>query len=185
MANAILETNIAQLHEDIASAIKAQFPALKLVAFYHEEQDRTPPDMGTQLPACLLELVEMELDEKEDPQTDQLALWARFEARLMIGFNTPQAKIQIRQLAAVFATWIHKTPRFHGESPSGAHLIGIHRDDFSPLIDKYEIWCVEWREVLWLGETVWTDEGQTPANPVFGFAPDIGQGNEDKYEPAT
>ena len=63
--------------------------------------------------------------------------------------------------------------------------MGGYPDDFQPEIDKYEVWRVEWQQVIHLGETIWTDEGTTPQNPVYSWVPDIGNGNEDKYQDAV
>src|SRR5690606_27856540 len=96
------EVGLDALHAAIVADIKAAFPALATVEFYRETSDR----VRLELPACLLELSEMELAEDEDPGTEQTAVEARFEARLIIGFRTPDAKVEIRKLAGAFAAFL-------------------------------------------------------------------------------
>lgn len=191
MANAITNVSLDDLHEAIVRDIRAAFPALKTVEFYREESERKPPEPD-QLPACLLELSEMEPSPEDDPGTEQLAVNARFEARVMIGFRTQKAKLEIRKLAAALAAWLrlrrwsHPTEPAPRTLPTGpAYVINIMPDDFEPELDRYEIWRVEWmQQTVHLGETVWTNDGVTPSTPLYSWSPDIGEGNADKYEPA-
>ncbi|AWM87371.1 hypothetical protein [Microvirga sp. 17 mud 1-3] len=186
MANANTEIDLGELHAGIESAIRAQFPALKLVEFYREEEERKPPTVD-QMPACLLELSEMEPTPDVDPGTEQLAVNARFEARLVIGFRTPRAKLEIRKLAAALAVflrlkrWPH--PTIAGKTiPTGpAEVTSIVPDNFNPELDRYEVWRVEWLQPLHLGTSIWKDEGVTPQTPLYSFKPDIGAGNTDQY----
>lgn len=188
MANAITNIDLADLHQAIERDIRAAFPALKIVEFYREEEDRKPP-RPEQLPACLLELSEMEPGPDIDPGTNQLAVRARFEARLILGFREPRAKLEIRKLAAAFAAWARlrrwSHPTEAGKTlPTGpAEIINILPDDFNPELDRFEVWRVEWLQAVHLGNTIWTDEGVTPGAPLYSWSPDIGNGNADKYEP--
>ena len=141
MADALIETDLSALHEQIGQSLKAAFPVFKVVEFYREEEDREPLLNG-ELPALLLELSEMEPNIDNDPGTEQFPMIARFEARVVIGFRTPQAKVEVRKLAGAVAAFIHKHGRFYG--PGGAAVVdGIVSDDFSPGLDRYEVWRVE------------------------------------------
>lgn len=184
MANANTEIDLAQLHFAIENAIKAQFPAFKIVEFYREEDNREPPT-PEQLPACLLELEEMDGALDIDPGTEQLAVRARFKARVIIGFRTPRAKIEVRKLAGALAAWMHKNRRFHGQPTGPLEIISLQPDEFDDRLDRFEVWAVEWVMVLHLGETVWKDDGVTPDAPVYSWLPDIGDGNADKYQDAV
>lgn len=189
MANANTSIDLGELHQAIEAAIRAQFPSLKLVEFYREEEERRPPT-DAQLPACLLEMSEMNPTPDIDPGTEQLAVSARFEARLVIGFRTPKAKLEIRKLAAAFAVFLrlNRWPSITapGETiPTGpAEVITIMPDDFSPELDRFEVWRVEWQQPLHLGDGIWNDDGLTPDAPLYSWTPNIGTGNADKYQDA-
>jgi len=180
--------DLAVLHQMIETTIAAQFPSLETVEFYREESEREPL-ADDQLPACLLELEELETVPSEDPMTEQLPVYARFAARVIIGFRTQNAKLEIRKLAASVAAYLRKHPRWPHPTISGkslptgpAEVLTIMPDDFSPALDRYEVWRVEWRQLIHLGSTVWTSEGLTPTTPLYGWNPEIGAGSTDKYD---
>lgn len=193
--NANTEIDLDTLHAAIVADIKAKFPALKTVEFYRGEGSDHDDRKLLPVPACLLNLSELEASDEDDPGTEQLAVVAHFEAELIIRFNTPNAKRSIRALAGSFAAWLHKrrwinpagtTPKL----PTGAAVvIGAYQDDFSSMmpgkrdqpLDQYEIWKVEWRQKIHLGQTVWLEEGSTPTSIYFGITPDTGPENIDKY----
>lgn len=175
MANANTEVTLDQLHAGILGKIAAQFPALKTVAAYEEDRKALP------VPACLVEMAEFETNGADDPGTEQLAVMIRFEARLVIGFRTPRAKLEIRKLAAALATFARLN---RWGCPVGpAEVIGAWPDDFGPEVDQYECWRVEWRQEVNLGESIWNDDGITPTTPLFSYAPYIGPAHKDKYKP--
>lgn len=173
--NANTEISLDVLHQAITADILAKFPALQTVEFYRGEgqEDRK----ALQTPACLLDLSEMEASPDDDPGTEQLAVIAHFEAELVIRFNTPNAKRSIRRLAAAVAAWLHNRrwddPANPGKKlPTGpCVVVGAYKDDFSGLtpgqrdvpLDQFEVWRVEWRQIVHLGESVWNDEGVTPS----------------------
>lgn len=180
-------TNISLdvLHAAIVADIKAKFPDLATVEFYREDRKSLP------MPACLLSLTEFEASPDDDPGTEQLAVMANFEAELLIGFKTLNAKQSIRLLAAQLAAWLHnrRWDNPTGETiklPTGPCMVaGAYPDDFQPELDKFEVWRVEWQQLVHLGETVWTNEGVTPTDVFMSPVPDVGLANEDKYVEVT
>lgn len=167
---------VVDIHSAILDAIRAQFPDLRTVAAYHPERERLA------LPACLVELEELEASPDDDPGTEQLAVEARFCARLVIGFRhapTP-AKLEIRRLAAAFAAWA-RLQRW-GLPVGPVEIIGAAPDDFSPELEQYECWRVEWKQTLHLGESVWQETGITPV-PYLSWVPEIGEAHKDAYQP--
>lgn len=188
MANPNTKVDLAKLHQAIEQEIKAAFPSLKVVEFYREEDDREALKKD-QLPACLLELSEMDPTGEDDPGTEQLTVSARFSARLLIGFRTPRAKLEIRILAAALAKflrqkrWALTTDEKSEPIPSGpARVLSIMPDEFSPELDRFEVWAVEWTQSLDIGDSVWCDDGLTPETPLYSWAPKIGFGNEHHYK---
>jgi hypothetical protein len=172
--NANTEIKLEDLHATIEAAIKAKFPDLKTVEFYREDRD------SLDLPACLLDLTEFEEEPKEDPGTGQLAVMARFEAEFVLGFRTPKAKLSARILAAAFAHFV-SSRRWPGGKVGKAESIQAYKSDFKPELDQYEVWCVEWRQIVHLGESVWKDEGTVPTTVFLGHAPKIGIPHVDHY----
>lgn len=163
------------LHDAIIASIAAQFPALATVEDYREDRKRMA------LPAVLVNLTDLEPDPDEDPGTEQLAAIARFDAQIVIGFRTANAKREIRKLAAALGKHIHM--QRWGQPVAPAQVTAIVPDDFSPELDRFEVWRVEWQQVVHIGVSVWDNDGTIPTQVLIGFAPDIGPGNEDKYVP--
>lgn len=182
MANADTEVTLEQLHDAIVDAIKLQFPDLQTVEFYSDQRTDAIPK-----PACLLELSEMDAAPDLDPGTEQIALDCRFEARFVIGFRTVKAKLEVRKLAGAFAAWLRKENHRWGLPVAPAQVIGCYQDDFSPDLDQYECWRVEWRQVIHLGESVWNDEpgAEVPTTVYVGFEPDVGPAHIDDYVQLT
>lgn len=187
MANANTEVSLDDLHAAIVADVHAAFPGLALVEFYREEDDRNPL-RSDQLPACLLQATEFEGDNEHDGGTEQLTVQMRFDARLVIGFKTPQAKLSIRKLAASFAAFLRKRRWVDPNNPAKklptgeAVVIGGYPDDFSPELDQFEVWRVEWTQSVDLGLTVWTD-GVVPTGVLASWAPNIGPDHVGDYKP--
>lgn len=188
MANANTTVDLAVLHEAIVSDIQAAFPALATVEFYREDRRELPK------PACLLELTELEALPDDDPGTEQLAVMAKFEAELVVSFRTTKAKQSIRLLAASLAAWLRLRKWSDAANPGKklptgpALVVGAYQDDFTVMgaareqdLPQFEVWRVEWQQIVHLGAGVWNDEGETPTTPLLGWKPDIGPGNEGKY----
>lgn len=195
--NANTTIDLAVVHDAIVADIKAAFPQLQTVEFYREDRKIL------HTPACLLELTELEALPDDDPGTEQLAVMAKFEAELVIGFrpqagDMTRAKLSIRMLAAALEAWLRLRRWTNPGNPAKklstgeALVIGAYQDDFSVMgrsqdkdLAQFEVWRVEWQQRLHLGSTVWTDEGVTPVTVYSGLPPDIGAGNEDDYHQVT
>lgn len=176
-------TNIAALHTSIASTSALAFPGVHF-EFYREDRDKLPAmgELGQPTACCMLELTELDPVDA-DPGTEQVDVIARFEAQFVIGFRTPSAKVAIRALAGSYAAYLRKRSRWPDVVNGHMQNIRCFKDDFSPELDQYEIWTVEWTQVLRLGEGVWKETGITPGMPLFSYAPLIGNGNADEYVP--
>lgn len=182
--NANTEIDIAKLYAAIVADIKAQYPQLVTVEFDRDERAEF------EVPACLLELTEWEPHDL-DPGTEQQAVMARFEARIIMGFKTPKVKLEMRKLAAAMTAWIRtrrwSNPDVPGKKlPTGAaEFMGAAPDSFNPELDKFEVWSIEWQQVLHFGESVWNDEGTAPTDVLVSFSPDVGLDHGDTYTEIT
>ncbi len=202
MAYANTEIDFSELEEAIVRDIKAAFPGLATVEFYREDRTELP------LPAVLLEMVEWERDEDRDPGTEQLPIIANFEAEIIVSFRRVEgrkAKAEVRRLANALAAWMHNRRWTYPDGrlndsgkpktmPTGPVMVsGAYPDDFQGLengrkgekLDKYEVWRLPWQQSVHLGKTVWTNDGETPGEPLYSFAPETGIPNRDEYEEAV
>lgn len=163
------------MHDAIIASIQAAFPLLSTVDAYRDDRKNLA------LPAVLISLTDLEPDPGEDPGTEQLAAIARFDAQIVIGFRTANAKREIRNLAAALAHHIYGNR--WGQPVEAARVTAIVPDDFSPELDRFEVWRIEWQQIVHIGTSIWNNDGEIPTQVLIGFAPDIGPGNEDKYVP--
>lgn len=160
--NRLNGTDLAALHQAITTVSAAAFPGVHF-EFYREDRVNLP--MGTGLPGAdpkayaLLELAEMDAADM-DPGTDQQAVVARFEAQIVMKALRADAKVEIRSLAGSFAAFLRKQSRFNPSQvlQGSARVVGCYKDDFSPELDQFEVWRVEWTQEIWLGSgvSVWT-----------------------------
>jgi len=171
--------DLKDLHDAIVAAIAGQFPALQTVEAYREETERT--QLPT--PACLVELFELEVSAADDPGTEQLALMARFEARLVLGYREMAAKIEVRRLAAALAQFVLRQRWGLGPNVGPAEILGCYPDDFDPRLDQYEVMRVEWQQLVRIGTDVWSGEGVPVENVRYAWAPRIGPPFVDEYRP--
>lgn len=165
------------LHAAIENEIKAAFPTLQTVEFYRMDRG------AVTTPAVLMEMTELEAA-PSDPGTEQLAMVAHFEANIILGFNTPAVKIEIRKLAASLANFL-RLRRWAGVKTGPAEVVGCYRDDFHPELDQYEVWRVDWTHIVHIGPTTWTNEGIQPTQVFLGVSPDIGPGHVGDYTDVT
>ncbi|MGS4948068.1 hypothetical protein ACVDG3_21595 [Meridianimarinicoccus sp. RP-17] len=166
--------DIDGIHDALIAGARAQFPDLRTVSDYHDERKTL------ETPAVLFELVAFEGDEDADPGTEQLAMVARFEARVVLGFRTPLVEREVRKLAAALALWIRGN-RF-GQPIDPAEILAVEPDPFDPDLDQFAVWSVEWRHQVHLGTSVWINDGVVPT-ALFSWVPRTGVPHEDDYLP--
>lgn len=169
------EIDLGELHEQIKAQLAVEFPAFGLVGDYGVSR-RT-----ISVPALLLELVDLEAVPDEDPGTDQLAMMSRWVARVLVAFNAPEPKLDVRRRACNVGRFVHLQRWQQPVGPARVTLIGP--DPFEPELDKFEVWAVEWEQIVHIGPSVLVDEGTLPVEVNVGFAPEIGETHEGAYEP--
>ncbi|EWS78789.1 hypothetical protein LPH50_09525 [Xylella taiwanensis] len=84
MAHTDTDISLEALHTASRDQIAAQFPDLATVAFYLGDEDHRLP-----LPACLLELTDIEPAPENDAGTGQFPVLLRFQARFVPGHRDP------------------------------------------------------------------------------------------------
>lgn len=203
--NQLNGTDLAAMHTAIVTASAAAFPGVHF-EFYRQDRKALPFGNGTpgQNPAayCLLELSEMDASEF-DPGTTQQAVAARFEAQFVIKSMQDNARVTIRALAGSYAAFLRRQSRWPGVLNGSMRVVGVYKDDFSPELDQFEVWRVEWVQDIWLGAGVdvfvvpgsQTASGNPellpgmpaptvrPTQPLFSFVPLVSAAYEPEYQP--
>lgn len=187
MADAIEGTDIVAMHENIVKKLSDQFKDdFKLIEFYRSENDRTPLKKEN-LPALLLEVPDFELNLEEDAGTEQLPMFARIEARVVIDAmekeqdNPTFAKLKVRTLALKLAQYLFKNKHFHELKTGPLTLLDVTEDAFYPGLDRYDVWRVDFSIPIHIGESIWKSEGVTPT-AWFSWAPEIGSAHSSAYQ---
>lgn len=135
------------LHQAICTKLKEEIPAIQTCEIY--------PAIRKELlaPAVFVELSGFE--KGHDPGTEELALKARFEARIVIDSTVENAPIIIRTLATEVARVVNKNT-WNVENVSPGEFISAEVDGFRPELDAYLVWLVEWTHEVHAGKSVWS-----------------------------
>ncbi len=141
--------NWNSLHNAICDTLKAEIPEIQTCEIY--------PSIRTTIaaPAVFIELASFE--KGNDPGTEELALKARFEARIVIDSTIENAPIIVRSLAAEIARVVNRNT--WGMDVSPAEFLSGEIDGFRPELDAYLVWLIEWIHELHVGKSVW-EEGK-------------------------
>ncbi|WP_253303090.1 MULTISPECIES: hypothetical protein [unclassified Wolbachia] len=151
--------NWQDLHKAICTKLKEEISAIQTCDIY--------PSIRKELlaPALFVELVSLESG--KDPGTEELALKARFEARIVIDSTIENAAIIVRTLAAEVARVVNKNT-WNVENVSPGEFISAEIDGFRPELDAYLVWLVEWSHQLHLGKSIWTENTIKPHTITIG-----------------
>lgn len=198
-------TDLAALHSAIVTTSAAAFPGIHF-EFYRADRKNLPFGSGAvgQSPRayCLLDLPDMEVGDF-DSGTQQQAVSARFEAEIVVKSLQADARLLVRTIAGSFAAFLRQQLRWPGALNGPIRVIGCYKDDFSPELDQFEVWRVEWAQEIWLGYGIdvytipagVTDSGNPeivpgvpapstrPNQPLFSYVPLIGVPYEPNYQP--
>lgn len=182
MANLDTEVTIDQLLDVPCAQIAAAFPSFRTVAAHPDSEERAA------LPACIIEMTEVEPQPGEDAGTGQLPAFVRMEARVMFATRDPNHARELRKAAVSLACWLNL--RRWGAACRGdaIRVIACEPDEFMPARDDARVWRVEWVQLVMLGENVWQSNPGDPADAdaapdkVFvGFAPEVGPAHVADY----
>ncbi len=102
--------------------------------------------------------------EGHDPGTEELALKARFEARIVIDSTIENAAIIVKTLAAEVARVVNKNT-WNVKNVSPGEFISGGGDDFRPELDAYLVWMVEWVHTIHVGRSIW-EEGKIKPHTI-------------------
>ncbi|QJT94793.1 hypothetical protein HGO53_06775 [Wolbachia endosymbiont of Diaphorina citri] len=150
--------NFKDLHNAICTTLKKEIPAIQTCEIY--------PSIRKELlaPAVFVELSGFE--KGHDPGTEELALKARFEARIVVDGTVEDSSLVVRSLAAEVARVVNKNTWEKNVSP--AEFLSAEPDGFRPELDAYLVWMVDWNHQLHLGKSIWTENKIKPHTITIG-----------------
>lgn len=162
---------LAQVYAAMEEHIRQAIPGLQYVGTMPSGIEVVPP------PAVVLELAGFENADK-DPGTGEVAVEARFEARVIV----PGEEDNCLHLAAFVAAQLAVLLRMQswGLAVEFAEFVRAERDWSRPELDSFAVWVVEWTQVIYLGEEEWPWPRE-PGPLVVAFDPNTGPGNEHQY----
>ncbi|WP_341813331.1 hypothetical protein [Wolbachia endosymbiont (group B) of Germaria angustata] len=136
------------LHNAICTTLKREISIIQTCEIY--------PSIRKELlaPAVFVEL--SSLEKGDDPGTEELALKARFEARIVIDSTVENASIIVRSLATEVARVVNKNT-WNVKNVSPGEFISGGGDDFRPELDAYLVWMVEWVHTIHVGRSIWKE----------------------------
>jgi hypothetical protein len=180
-----LGTDLAALHQSIVDTSAAAFSGVHF-EFYRDERVSLPfgDGVGNNPPRayCLFDLTEMEPADM-DPATEQMAVMAKFTAAIIIKSLQPDACLLVRVLAGQYAAFLRKQLRWPSVLNGGILLSGCYKDDFSPELDQFEVWRIDWSQEIWLGN-VYEAPPPMPTTPLFSYVPIVGVPYKSEYQEA-
>ncbi|WP_250294730.1 hypothetical protein [Wolbachia endosymbiont of Oedothorax gibbosus] len=146
---------LTELQKAICRILKKEISAIQTCEVY--------PTIRKELvaPAVFVELVSLESG--KDPGTEELALKARFEARIVVDGTVEDSSLVVRSLAAEVARVVNKNTWEKNVSP--AEFLSAEPDGFRPELDAYLVWMVDWSHQLHLGKSVW-EEGKIKPHKI-------------------
>ena len=97
----------------------------------------------------------------------------RFEARIILSARNSHAKLEVRKAAAALATFLN-LHHWADVLADECQVIACEPDEFTPKLDRFEVWRVEWVNLVMLGHSAWQNEGKIPELPYYAFSPKVG-----------
>lgn len=147
---------LQQLHNIICSEILAKIPEIQTCGSY----PRTRSELVA--PACFVELEAFDIG--SDPGTEELALIANFNARIVADRVESNTDILIRELALKLAILINNNTWNCNVLP--AKIKSVEPDAFSPEMDAYLVWNISWIHEFHIGENIW-ESNEIPPHKVI------------------
>lgn len=141
------------LHQKICTTLKEEIPAIQTCEVY--------PTIRREIiaPAVFVEL--SSLEPGKDPGTEELALRARFEARIVVDGTVEDSQVVVRSLAAEVARVVNKNT-WGVKNILPGEFLSAEVDNFKPELDAYLVWLVEWGHEVHVGKSIWSETGIKP-----------------------
>ncbi|MDZ5740964.1 hypothetical protein [Pseudomonas asiatica] len=165
---------LAELHTAMARIIREAMPQVVDVQHYPKLQEGLP------MPALYFAL--SGLAPGPDPGDGRTAVMATFEACVLVESDREQAHLQAAILATKLVRLLDHDQYWGVECVDQAQDVHAMPSESIPELLQCAAWTVQWRHVLYLGDTEWPWEDQPPGSLLFAFDPDSGPGSEHQYQ---
>lgn len=163
------------IHAAITEQLAAEFPTFQTVGDYERQKGHI------KVPAAFLNLESFEPCDDGDGEdgTERLVVNLRWELRVLLGPPGASNERAARGLAVNLAKWVQGN-RF-GLSIHPAKFLRGESDKFTPELDHYTPWLIEFEQCAHLGESVWDDDSAIPTTIFVGYEPNTGTDHVDDY----
>jgi len=144
------------------------------------------PEHQTELvgPCAFFSVIDWEFAE-EQPMNGQIAVDLSCELLVVFGRDDSGYQKSIRNAAMAICAKVHGNR--WGLQVEPAVLKGASPDGFTPELDAYAVWRIEWQQRAEIGIDQYHDDGSgfVPTTIMVSQSPHIGAGNEGHYEPTS
>lgn len=161
-----MSTSLTDLHNAMVAAFAAQFDGRVQTIDLYRVAETAP----IKTPAILLEMEEASIG--DDAGDERTPLRCRFVAHCLLSFQTQNAEVEVREFAAEALRlvrnnrWDLPADVLHPEN------IEMLPGEIKPGKAGYEHWYVSWDQQVYLGDSVWAFDGETPTEIWVGWAPE-------------
>jgi len=169
--------DLTRAWDQVIATIAAQFPGFNVEAGEDADRERLV------IPAILVDLVELEPEPDQDPETGELPVLVHFEARVILGFRTVKVRRAVASAAGALAAFLHDNRL--GVKWGAGVVLSCAPDEFAPQAEKVDVWSVEWVHRAHIGDAIELEEGDLPTEVYLSWAPEIGTDHEDDYQEVT
>ncbi|MGY2573754.1 hypothetical protein [Vibrio sp. C8] len=123
--------------------------------------------------------------EKSEQQncTGEVAMDLSCQLLVVFPQGTPDVQLVIRE--AVMSLCLELENQRFGLEAKALQLISVEPDAFNPELDECEVWSIRWIHQIFIGSVNkgLIAETYIPSGKIMvGYSPDIGEGNEPKYD---
>lgn len=171
---------ISALHEAVIGAMVTAFPDVAIVTGQNDALD----DKELPLPAIVVQVTEVEgRPDSDSDGTGRLPVTVYFAATLVLPDRQRNLAMDLREAAMAMAALVYGNRWGLGGQLGPGQFMQAGPDEFGPEFRGKSAWRVEWMQPAWIGATAWPDVPGPIPKPLASWAPDIGLGNEDHYQP--
>lgn len=172
----------------VEEAIRAAFPQFVTVEFHRGDDGEDRQEL--MVPAILLE--DNSMEPVSDGDMGDEVTFTTFDLSAYVILSSkrnPLVRREIRQVVAQLVNFIDKNrwPDVDATEAGvtlqceGARVVVAERDSFDPRLDKYEVWRIDFTQMIPIGQSVWEGDNFLPERIFISYSPVIGLPHKDDY----